>query len=112
MTDAFSRVAAIAGVLAVTAGAPAAAQGSVQADICERQAREASGYWGGRIPDIKIGPFTAKIGGSVALGVSRSSGATSAVKVPRGAGAYAREQREAEREKVYKRHYARCIGGN
>lgn len=91
---------------------PAVAQGGVQADLCERQARNASGYWGGRIPEVKIGPFTAKIGGSVAIGASRSSGAPNAVKVPSGAGAYAREQREAEREKHYKRLYSRCMAGN
>lgn len=99
--------------LALTAviAVPQMVQADVQRDICERQAREASNYWGGRIPAIKIGPFTARIGGSVAIGASRSSGAPNAIAVPPGAGAYAREQREAAKAARYKDIYNRCISG-
>lgn len=81
----------------------------VQRDVCDRQAREASNFWGGRIPEFRIGPFTGRISGSVALGVSRSSGAPSNIAVPPGAGAYAREQREAAKAERYREIFDRCM---
>lgn len=98
----------IALVSGVMFGQPAMAQN--QADICDRQARHASGYQGGRLPKFKIGPFTAQISGSVAVGVSRSSG-NAGPSVPKGAGAGAREMREINQEREYRRHYEACMFG-
>ena len=100
-------------VLSVTAGLiltqPVAAQ--VLTETCDRQARSASGYQGGRLPKFKIGPFTAQISGSVTIGAGRSSG-PSGPKVPRGAGAGARDLREIRQEKEYRRLYEECLSGN
>ena len=103
--------------LAALVAAPVA-QADVHRDICESQAREASNYWGGRIPELRIGPFTGRISGSVALGVSRSSGNRSAITmpghagtVPGQAGAYARERHEAEKSDRYKEIFDRCMAG-
>ncbi len=89
--------------------APLAAQSGPQADICERQARDASGFYGNRIPEFKIGPFTGKISGSIGIGVSRSSGTADTIRVPSGAGVYASEQRTGKREEEYQRVYQRCM---
>lgn len=76
-------------------------------DACEKRARQLSGYYGNRIPEFNVGPFTARISGSVAIGVSRSSGGAQP-HVPRGAGQAARDRREAEERRDYERILADC----
>ena len=95
---------ALVAVLAST-GAPRA---DTLRDRCDNRAREVSGYYGGRIPSFNIGPFTAQIGGSVAIGVGRSRGATSPASPPF-AGSYSVEQREAAKAKKYERALADCM---
>ena len=87
------------------------AQTSDRVSVCDRRAKQISGYEPGLIPPFKIGPFTAKISGSVAIGVSRSSGSGFEPSVPRGAGAGAREMRAIRAEQRYKQEYAACIAG-
>ena len=77
-------------------------------DLCERRAKAETGYSGTRLPEFKVGPFTAKISGSVAVGVSRSSGPTPRSKNPEG-GAYAREQFEEKRYQEYENALKRCL---
>ena len=95
-----------AALLLVAPGAVLA--GSAQ-DLCDARARAATGYHGGRIPDVEVGPVTLRIGGSVAIGVSRSSGSPLANPAPRGAGAYAREQRQAAQAKDYRAALDSCL---
>ena len=91
--------------LLVTTGAPRA---DVLRDRCDNRAREVSGYYGGRIPSFKIGPFTARVGGSVAIGVGRSSGGASPASPPF-AGSYSVERREAAKAERYERALADCM---
>lgn len=77
-------------------------------DLCERRAQSETGYSGTRLPEIKIGPFSAKVSGSVAVGVSRSSRAEPRSRNPEG-GAYAREQFEEKRYAEYENALKRCL---
>lgn len=98
-------VAAFAMVLPL---ASAAQTDQAARDLCERRAKSETGYSGSRLPEFKVGPFTAKISGSVAVGVSRSSGTSPRSKNPEG-GAYAREQFEEKRYQEYENALKRCL---
>jgi hypothetical protein len=93
----------LAGTLAQVAHADEA-----QRDLCERRAAAETGYSGNRLPEVRIGPFGARISGSVAVGVSRSSRPEPHLNNPN-AGAYAREQYEEKRAEKYERALARCL---
>lgn len=96
----------LAVLAALAVATPALAQS--QSKQCDRQARQETGYWGNRIPDVNLGPVRLSIGGSVSFGLSNSSG-PALPKSPRGAGAYAREQREEAARDRYEAAYARCM---
>lgn len=97
-------VAALAMVLPL---ASAAQTDQAARDLCERRAKSETGYSGSRLPEFKVGPFTAKVSGSVAVGVSRSSGPTHRSKNE--GGAYAREQFEEKRYQEYENALKRCL---
>ena len=96
--------AAVAMMLAL----PAVAQTNTTDDRCDRIARQQSGYDGGRLPGVKVGPFNLRVSGSVAIGVSRSSGGAG-VSVPAGAGEGAREMRRIRAEEDYREAYEACV---
>ncbi|TDK45049.1 hypothetical protein [Antarcticimicrobium luteum] len=79
---------------------------------CRAQAERVSGYRL-RAPEVDAGGVTLRLGGSVALGVSRSQGAP-APTAPPFAGAAHRERFEAERNRKRAEHYQRlfddCMG--
>lgn len=89
---------------------PAAAQTTAIDSRCDRIARAQSGYEGGRLPTVEAGPLSLRLSGSVALGVSRSSGGAG-VSVPAGAGEGARELRRTRAERAYHDAYAACVAG-
>ena len=94
---------------AVLLATPCAVLAESAQDLCDARARAESGYYGGRVPDVQVGPVTLSIGGSVAVGVSRSRGTPLTNPVPRGAGAYAREQRQAAQAQDYAVALNNCL---
>lgn len=100
----------LAGLLALPVATPDVAWAdSLDKDLCESRARAESGYSGKRLPDIQVGPFTARISGSVAVGVSRSSKPDPNIAAGSGRGAYAREQFEERRVEEFEKAFARCM---
>lgn len=103
------RFPATVAALVLALSGSAVAQGAAQADLCDAQARRVSGYEPGLIPPLRLGPVTLRVGGSVAVGVARSSGPGVTPPVPKGAGAGAREMRRIRAEQKYRTAYAACM---
>ena len=100
------KVALIVGVTAV----PVIGLADVQRDVCDRQAREISGYdaFGGL--SVTTGNVTARLSGSVAVGVSRSRGPENP-KAPAFAGSSSVERREAQARERYDAALKACLAG-
>lgn len=104
-----TRIIVAAALMGVSLSGPVLAQSSVAGDLCDAQARKLSGYQPGLIPPVRLGPVTLRFGGSVAVGVSRSSGPGVTPAVPKGAGSGAREMRRIRAEEKYRSAYADCM---
>lgn len=103
------RISALAAALVLGLSGAALAQGAAQADLCDAQARNVSGYQPGLIPPLRLGPVTLRMSGSVAVGAARSSGPGVTPPVPKGAGSGAREMRRIRAEQQYRSAYATCM---
>lgn len=87
-----------------------AAQADPMKDICLVRAEKASGYSGDRSGLTKqVGNTKLRLSGSVAVGVSRSTGAPGSHVAPGFAGQAATEQREAKAKKKFTRIYNDCM---
>jgi len=99
----------LAAALALVMVAPAAA--GEREDACRARAERLSGYTPGAL-ETHVGNVTIRLSGSVALGVSRSSGPTVS-SAPPFAGAASRERydakRNSEKAQRYKQYFDQCM---
>lgn len=99
----------LAAILALLMIAPARADAPEES--CRARAERLSGHRPGGLT-AEVGNVTVRLGGSVALGVSRSSG-PAAPAAPPFAGAAARERLEAERNEkraaLYRQYFDQCM---
>ncbi|GAA6198867.1 hypothetical protein [Aquicoccus sp. SU-CL01552] len=104
-----NRFFSLAAGLALVMAAPAAAE--EREDTCRARAERLSGYSPGAL-ETQVGEVTIRLSGSIALGVSRSSGPIVS-SAPPSAGAAARERHEAnrnsEKSKRYKQYFDQCM---
>lgn len=94
--------------------APLAAAAGDKEDLCRARARAESGVRGGPAAQTGGVGVQMRLGGSAALGVSKSTGPGPAITPPPFAGATAAERHEdaraRKREEAYRRVFARCMG--
>ncbi|MHA6261802.1 hypothetical protein ACXYMO_01255 [Arenibacterium sp. CAU 1754] len=88
---------------------PACSGAAPKNDACDAQARQVSGYTGARPVEFNVGPFDARISGSVAVGVSRTRGPAREPVAPPFAGAASVEAREKPVLDAYRRAYNDCL---
>ena len=77
--------------------------------VCEREARNLSGYSGGLLPDLSTGRVSLGVSGSASVGVVRSWGDGPGANAPAHAGEGAREKRRLERKARYQQVYESCM---
>ncbi|MGD9866068.1 MAG: hypothetical protein AB7S99_22945 [Pseudodonghicola sp.] len=100
-----------AAIALILSALPAAGMSQTREETCQARAEQLSGY---RAPALagEAGQLSYRLSGSVALGVSKSSG-TAAPAAPPFAGAASAERREAERQQekatLYQRLYEDCM---